>query len=87
MANYDATLKQQSVTIQNLERQVGQLAKQLLERPPGSLPGNTIVNPKETAMAIQLRSGKVLEESQVMKKDEEIHVREQVIERDVEQSN
>ena len=62
MANQDTIVKQQGVTIQNLERQIGQLAKQLQERPQGALPSNTVVNPKETAMAIQLRSGKALDE-------------------------
>lgn len=59
----EACSRNQEASIRNLETQVGQLAKQIAQRPPGSLPSDTIPNPKgnETANAITTRSGKVLE--------------------------
>ncbi|MED6126742.1 hypothetical protein PIB30_081328, partial [Stylosanthes scabra] len=42
-----ANFKNQEASIRNLEVQVGQIAKQLSERPPNTLPSNTIPNPKE----------------------------------------
>ncbi|XP_016185558.1 uncharacterized protein LOC107627219 [Arachis ipaensis] len=44
--------------MRNLERQVGQLAKQD-ERPTNVLPSDTIPNPGEECKAVQLRSGKI----------------------------
>nr|XP_025670465.1 uncharacterized protein LOC112770298 [Arachis hypogaea] len=53
--NYEASLR-------NLERQIGQLSKQIVaERPTNTLPSDTIPNPKEGCKAIQLRSGRTLE--------------------------
>nr|XP_025685123.1 myb-like protein AA [Arachis hypogaea] len=49
---YEATMK-------NLERQVGQLAKQA-ERPTNVLPSDTITNPREECKVVQLRSGKIV---------------------------
>ena len=48
--------------MKNIERQVGQLAKQA-ERPTNVLPSDTIPNPREECKALQLRSGKVVGES------------------------
>ncbi|PPS11164.1 hypothetical protein GOBAR_AA09479 [Gossypium barbadense] len=45
-------------SIQGLENQIGQLAKMILERPPGTLPSNTKPNLKEHVKAVTLRSGK-----------------------------
>ncbi|MED6111409.1 hypothetical protein PIB30_052087 [Stylosanthes scabra] len=56
-----ATLKNQEASIRNLEVQVGQIAKQLTEKSPNTFPNNTIANPKEECNAIQLRSGKKVE--------------------------
>jgi len=42
--------------IKNLEVQVGQLAKQLAERPSNSFTGNTEKNPKEECKAVMTRS-------------------------------
>ncbi|XP_061376476.1 uncharacterized protein LOC133318489 [Gastrolobium bilobum] len=39
---------------------IGQLAKQVSERIPGTFPSNTVINPKEDCMAITTRSGKVV---------------------------
>nr|XP_025670288.1 uncharacterized protein DDB_G0292186-like [Arachis hypogaea] len=50
----------QEATMRNLERQVGQLARQA-ERPTNVFPSDTILNPKEECKAIQVRSGKTLE--------------------------
>ncbi|KAL4374099.1 hypothetical protein AHAS_Ahas05G0147900 [Arachis hypogaea] len=62
--NHEASLK-------NLERQIGQLSKQPAERPTNdALPGDTIPNPKEECKAIQLRSGRTLENDKVNNKKE-----------------
>src|ERR1044072_967077 len=45
-------------SIKNLENQVGQLAKQLSERPPGELPSDTEVPHIEHCKMISLRSGR-----------------------------
>src|ERR1044072_10086 len=50
----------QGAAIKNLETQVGQIAKQLAETPPGKFPSDTEVNPKENCSAITLRSGNTL---------------------------
>ncbi|XP_062113659.1 uncharacterized protein LOC133824707 [Humulus lupulus] len=46
----------------NLDSQIGQLASMLDNWPQGTLPSNTVVNPKEQCNAISLRSGNELEE-------------------------
>ncbi|XP_061366455.1 uncharacterized protein LOC133309679 [Gastrolobium bilobum] len=51
-----ASLKNQEASIKNLEIQIGQLAKQMAERPPGTFPSDTIINPKEQCNAITTRS-------------------------------
>ncbi|XP_015932370.1 uncharacterized protein LOC107458663 [Arachis duranensis] len=48
--------------MRNIERQVGQLAKQA-ERPTNILPSDTIPNPREECKSLQLRSGKVIGEN------------------------
>ena len=67
-AKVDQAIQAQQTTIQNLERQVGQLAMAISDRDKGKLPSTSQVNPRESVMAISLRSGKVLEESSVGKK-------------------
>jgi len=42
----EGEMRGQKASIQNIEKQVGQLAKVLSERPQGGLPGNTEPNPK-----------------------------------------
>ena len=54
-------------SIRNLEVQMGQMAvtlSQIQARESGKLPSQTIVNPRENANAITLRSGKQLETPQ-----------------------
>ncbi|XP_016163231.1 uncharacterized protein LOC107605826 [Arachis ipaensis] len=55
--------------MRNLERQVGQLARQA-ERPTNVFPSDTILNPKEECKAIQLMSGRTLEDDKVRSKKE-----------------
>ena len=53
-----------NASIRNLEAQMGQMAStisQLQSRDSGKLPSQTIVNPRENANAITLKSGKQLE--------------------------
>jgi len=50
---------------------VGQIAKTLAERPQGSLPCNTEINPREQVKAITLRSGKEVERNLPLEKTPE----------------
>ena len=50
--------KSTELAIKNLEVQVGQLAKQLVERSTGSFVANTEKNPKEECKAVVTRSQK-----------------------------
>ena len=61
LKNQDTALRNHEASIHNLETQVGQIAKLLSERPPGSLPGNTETNPREHLKAVTLRSGRELQ--------------------------
>ncbi|KAL5583050.1 hypothetical protein UlMin_015492 [Ulmus minor] len=58
-----ANFRNQGASIHNLEHQVGEISKLLMERAQGALPSNTERNPREEAKAITLRSGKELEKS------------------------
>ena len=60
--NTETALKNQQASIQQLKNQIGQLAKMISERAPGSLPSNTEPNPKEHVKAVTLKNGKVLTE-------------------------
>jgi hypothetical protein len=53
-------MRNQKASLQAIENQVGQIAKLLSERTPGSLPSNTETNPKAQVHAITLRSSKVV---------------------------
>ena len=55
LKNQDTTLRNHEASIKNLETQVGQIAKLLSERPQGSLPGNTEVNPREQVNVVILK--------------------------------
>ncbi|KAL5782063.1 hypothetical protein ACOSP7_007092 [Xanthoceras sorbifolium] len=55
-------IQQSQVVIQNLEVQVGQLARSSQSRAQGALPSNTETNPKEHCMALTLRSGKQVDQ-------------------------
>ncbi|XP_062080885.1 uncharacterized protein LOC133785683 [Humulus lupulus] len=67
MAKNDAVIQSQASSLRNLEMQLGQLANDLKNRPQGSLPSDT-ENPrrdgKEHCKAINLRSGKILENAE-----------------------
>ncbi|XP_076951088.1 uncharacterized protein LOC143624260 [Bidens hawaiensis] len=56
-AEHDAMLKNQATSLANLERHVGEIASQLSERAPSSLPSNTEKNPRGFAKAVTTRSG------------------------------
>ncbi|KAL4343951.1 hypothetical protein AHAS_Ahas11G0129700 [Arachis hypogaea] len=63
MKNQEMANKNYEASLRNLERQIRQLSKQQpVERPSNTFPNNTILNPKEECKAIQLRSGKTLED-------------------------
>ncbi|MED6177569.1 hypothetical protein PIB30_099342, partial [Stylosanthes scabra] len=60
-----ANFKNQEASIRNLEVQVGQIAKQLSERPPNTLPSNTVPNPREECKAIRVIELEEIPEVQV----------------------
>ncbi|RYR38899.1 hypothetical protein Ahy_A09g044201 isoform B [Arachis hypogaea] len=76
--------KEHEVIMKNIERQVGQLAKQA-ERPTNVLPSDTIPNPRDTEKAIKweeckaitLRSGKKVETEAITQEE---HIKEGLIE-------
>ncbi|XP_070004628.1 uncharacterized protein [Nicotiana sylvestris] len=57
------------VAIRNIEKEVGQIAKILSERVPGTLPADTERNPKEIVNVVTLRSGQVLKDPTLKQKD------------------
>ncbi|MED6215337.1 hypothetical protein PIB30_112598, partial [Stylosanthes scabra] len=62
MQETKANFKNQEASIRNLEIQVGQIAKQLVDKPTRTLPSDTIPNPREECKTITLRSSKKLQE-------------------------
>ncbi|XP_022870313.1 uncharacterized protein LOC111389619 [Olea europaea var. sylvestris] len=50
----DTNFQNQQASIKKLETQIGQIAQQLAKRPQGTLPGNTMINPKEQLMAFKV---------------------------------
>ncbi|KAL5540392.1 hypothetical protein UlMin_045237 [Ulmus minor] len=72
MARNDAVIQSQAASLRNLENQVGQLANELKNRPPGTLPSNTECpkkDGKEHCKAITLRGGKTLEGPEINEKN------------------
>ncbi|KAL5542654.1 hypothetical protein UlMin_010364 [Ulmus minor] len=72
MARNDAVIQSQAASLRNLENQVGQLANELKNRPPGTLPSNTESpkrDGKEHCKAITLRGGKTLEVPEINEKN------------------
>ncbi|RVW12709.1 hypothetical protein CK203_111451 [Vitis vinifera] len=62
-----ANFRNQGASIRNLEHQVGEISKLLMERTQGALPSIMETNLKEHVKAITLRSGKELEQSKEAK--------------------
>ncbi|XP_038707297.1 uncharacterized protein LOC120002610 [Tripterygium wilfordii] len=69
MIKVENRFQNQDATMQNIERQIGQLTHILTERPQGSFPSTIETNPKEQANSITLRSGKTFEQPQSVVKD------------------
>lgn len=59
-AHTEAALRNQSVSMKQIEWQIGQIAKVLQDRFPGSLPSYTETNPRDHVKAITTLSGKEL---------------------------
>ncbi|XP_075500061.1 uncharacterized protein LOC142538632 [Primulina tabacum] len=72
----ETRLQNQEASIKGLENQIGQLAKMIASREPGTLPSNPETNPKEQVKAIALRSGKVLEQEE---KEKEIKEKKRLV--------
>ena len=60
-ANVDQAIQAQQATIQNLERQIGQLAKTVSDREKEKLPRTSQVNSREDLMAISIVSEQELD--------------------------
>ncbi|KAK1430086.1 hypothetical protein QVD17_12590 [Tagetes erecta] len=58
---FELMFRNQGSTIQSLERTMGEIANRLTDRPTGSFPSSTQVNPNATAKAVTTRSGRKLE--------------------------
>nr|GMD14738.1 uncharacterized protein LOC109174785 [Ipomoea batatas] len=71
-AKIDKVAQSSQASIHNLEVQVGQLAKLVAEKDRGKFPSATEVNPREGAMAVTLRSGKMLND--VLKEKEPLRI-------------
>ncbi|KAH7651017.1 hypothetical protein IHE45_20G029300 [Dioscorea alata] len=71
-------IRNTNATVRNLEHQMAQLSKLVEERLPGSLPSNTVVNPREYLKGVQLRSGKQVE-NPVEKPPTEEHINPTVV--------
>ncbi|XP_016192312.1 uncharacterized protein LOC107633188 [Arachis ipaensis] len=83
MKHQELTSKSHEASMQNLQRQIGQLSKQtVVERPTNALPSDTIPNPKEEFKAIQLKSGRTLvndkEATKKLTQDDKTSSKEQV---------
>ncbi|XP_061352370.1 uncharacterized protein LOC133297272 [Gastrolobium bilobum] len=76
----------QSKESSDLEKlnQIGQLAKKIVDRTPGTFPSNAVTNPKEDCLAITTRSGKVLSSPEVDKRLDEAGEPEKEIEKPAE---
>ncbi|XP_061341668.1 uncharacterized protein LOC133287988 [Gastrolobium bilobum] len=61
LAQTTTSLKNQEAYIKNLEIHIGKLAKQMVERPPGTFSSDTIINPKEQCNVITTKSGIVIQ--------------------------
>ncbi|XP_073279512.1 uncharacterized protein [Primulina huaijiensis] len=70
ISSTETRLQNQDASIKGLENQIGQLAKMIASREPGTLPSNTETNPKEHVEAIALRRGNVLEQEEKEKEDQ-----------------
>nr|XP_025616905.1 uncharacterized protein LOC112709223 [Arachis hypogaea] len=70
MKHQELANKNHEASLRNLERRIGKLSKQPAERPTNSFPSDTIPNPKEDCKAIQLRSGRTLEDDKASSKEE-----------------
>jgi len=70
MQRTESHQKSTDAAIRNLEVQVGQLAKQMAERPTGSFGANTKMNPKEECKVIFTRRESVEKEKRI---EEDVH--------------
>lgn len=55
----------------NIKVQMGQTVESMSKREPGTLPTNTVVNPKETSKAITLKCGKAYDPPKIPKLENE----------------
>ena len=70
--------KNTSASLKNLETQVGQLALTMPNKSKGTFPSDTQKNPKD-CMAVQLRSGKEVDNNSKKERKEEIDSKQEEI--------
>nr|XP_009598399.1 uncharacterized protein LOC104094229 [Nicotiana tomentosiformis] len=80
LETHGTTIREHGTTIQNLERQVGQLANLLSVMVPKTLPTDTERNPKETIFVVSLRNGHELEDPIEKQNDELIEGHVEIVE-------
>ncbi|KAL2543278.1 Uncharacterized protein Adt_04256 [Abeliophyllum distichum] len=68
----DINSQNQQTSIRKIETQIGQLALQLSDRKPGTLPSTTETNPREQVNAITTRSGVQLSEIYVKRTEKNV---------------
>ncbi|KAL2487176.1 Uncharacterized protein Adt_31932 [Abeliophyllum distichum] len=68
----DINSQNQQASIRKIETQIGQLALQLSDRKPDTLPSITETNPREQENAITTRSGVQLPEIHVKRKEKNV---------------
>ncbi|XP_076914710.1 uncharacterized protein LOC143573796 [Bidens hawaiensis] len=89
LADHDMLLKNQQSAMLNMQRTIGDIARQLKERPPGQFSGSTQQNPAAQMKAITIRSGRILgpevrrNEVEVEVEDEEV-MDEEVMDEEIE---
>ncbi|XP_073119981.1 uncharacterized protein [Henckelia pumila] len=71
ISSTETRMQNQDASIKNLENQIGQLAKAMSSREPGTLPSDTEKNSKEQVKAVELRSGKRIEPERQGEKEPE----------------
>ncbi|XP_061359421.1 uncharacterized protein LOC133303517 [Gastrolobium bilobum] len=72
--------KNQDASIRNLETQIGQLSRQLAERSQGTIPSDTIVNPREHCNAITTKSEELEKEEVEASTGKNEHTQEEALE-------
>ncbi|XP_073153549.1 uncharacterized protein [Henckelia pumila] len=80
ISSTEIRMQNQDASIKKLKNQIGQLAKAMSSRDPGTFPSDTEKNPKEQVKTVELRSGKRIEYERQEAKEPEDTVPEKTAE-------